>query len=268
MYCSLFFVLFLPVNVCPWPCAGREERSYETMWTSPDGRWLAFAGNQGSILLLDASSKRLVTTLKMNGLCNAGCFSADSSVMFTHGSDAEIYLWDLRSTKRCLHSHMDEGCVHGTAIACAPSGLQYAAGYVLWHVSPYSMLRLCSFLLVYIIHISSNAGVVNVYSTTDPEYMHSHTPHPVSTFMNLTTAITELHFNHDSQLLTLSSHRVKDALRVVHVPTLTVYRNWPSQKTPLHYVSAVGFSPSDSRFVSIGNDRGRCLLYKLNFYNS
>ena len=39
------------------------------------------------------------------------------------------------------------------------------------------------------------------------------------------------------------------------------------QGTPLHYVSAVAFSPS-SGYISVGNDRGRALLYRLKHYQA
>ena len=39
------------------------------------------------------------------------------------------------------------------------------------------------------------------------------------------------------------------------------------QGTPLHYVSAVAFSPS-SGYITIGNDRGKALLYRLKHYQA
>ncbi|KAJ1495373.1 hypothetical protein T484DRAFT_1762486 [Baffinella frigidus] len=44
-----------------------------------------------------------------------------------------------------------------------------------------------------------------------------------------------------------------------------VFANWPTSGTPLHSVSAADFSPN-SRFLSIGNDRGKVLLYRLRHY--
>jgi U3 small nucleolar RNA-associated protein 18 len=41
--------------------------------------------------------------------------------------------------------------------------------------------------------------------------------------------------------------------------------NWPTARTPLHYVTALSFSPGGG-YLAIGNDRGRALLYRLNAY--
>lgn len=47
----------------------------------------------------------------------------------------------------------------------------------------------------------------------------------------------------------------------VHLPSLTVFSNWPTSRTPLRYVNAFDFSPN-SGYISIGNDRGKALLYR------
>jgi U3 small nucleolar RNA-associated protein 18 len=68
-------------------------------------------------------------------------------------------------------------------------------------------------------------------------------------------------------VLAVASKYKKDAMRLIHVPTGTVFSNWPSSKTPLHSVSTVSFSPG-SGYLAIGNDRGRVLLYRMLHYQS
>ena len=111
---------------------------------------------------------------------------------------------------------------------------------------------------------------------------------------NLTTSISCIKFNHDSQLVALASTSNKDALKLVsptsplrpvflhcrrliavfslnrvdircaqvHLPSATVYSNWPTQQTPLHHVTAVDFSRG-SEWLAVGNKRGKVLLYSL-----
>ena len=83
--------------------------------------------------------------------------------------------------------------------------------------------------------------------------------------MNLTTPIDDLRFNSDASLLLMSSRRKKDSLKLVHTATGTVFANWPTSSTPLHYVTSLDFSPN-SGYMAIGNDRGRVLLYRLTHY--
>ena len=80
---------------------------------------------------------------------------------------------------------------------------------------------------------------------------------------NLTTEINELNFNNDGQLLAVSSHKKKNSLRIIHLPSYKVISNWPSNKTPLHYVSSTAFSRNNS-YLAVGNARGRVLLYHIN----
>lgn len=88
---------------------------------------------------------------------------------------------------------------------------------------------------------------------------------PLKSIMNLTTSADNICFNHDGQILAMSSRRETNGLKLLHVPTATVFSNWPTSKTPLKYVWSMDFSPG-SKYMAIGNDRGKCLLYRLNHY--
>ena len=81
----------------------------------------------------------------------------------------------------------------------------------------------------------------------------------------MTTATPVLRFNHDAQLLAIASRNKKDALRMVHLPSLHTYANWPTAGTPLGHVTSVDFS-AQSQYVAVGNSRGRVLLYALRPY--
>ena len=67
-------------------------------------------------------------------------------------------------------------------------------------------------------------------------------------------------------MLRLVIHLCYLTRRVVHVPTMTVFSNWPTSKSPLHYVHSTAFSPH-SGYLAIGNARGRVLLYRLHHYS-
>jgi U3 small nucleolar RNA-associated protein 18 len=69
------------------------------------------------------------------------------------------------------------------------------------------------------------------------------------------------------QILAMASVKKRDALRLVHVPSFTVFSNWPTSRSPLHYVSALAFSPGGG-LLAIGNARGRVVLYRLHHYAS
>ena len=222
---------------------GRDEKSLEKFLISPDGRWVVFYGNDGNLIVVAAKTKAWVTNIKMNGAVRAAAFSPDGQRLLSSGEHGEVYVWDVR-TWRCIARHIDEGSLGGTAVAVAE---QYYA-------------------------VGSNSGVVNVYGSGSASahagglYAEGTAkPAPLSSLMHLTTPVDLLRFNGDAQILAMASRRKKDSLKIVHLPSFTVFSNWPTTGTPLRYVSAIDISPN-SGFLAIGNDRGRVLLYRLNHY--
>ena len=111
--------------------------------------------------------------------------------------------------------------------------------------------------------VGAESGVVNLYNDTSRPFQKRS---PVKSILNMHTSIDYMKFNPQGDILAMSSRREKDALKLVHVPTQTVFSNWPTSKTPLSYVWSLDFSPG-SKFMAVGNDKGKCLLYKLSHYN-
>lgn len=196
-------------------------KSLDKFVISQDGKWLVFMVQGGYLMVVCAKTNVWLGNLKMNGSVLGAHFSADSEYLFSVGTDGEIYKWNL-STMRCVHRQQDSGSIQTTAIAATLNKSRYIA-------------------------TGSTSGVVNIYEDNAqvPFAM------PVKSLMNLTTSISALKFNHDSQLLAIASTTSKDALKIVHLPTRTVYSNWPTANTPLHYVTCVEFSPNSGTCNSI-----------------
>ena len=79
--------------------SGREEKSLEKCVPSPDGKTIAFCGNDGYIILVDVDSKQWMASLKMNGSVRAIAFTPDGEYILASGSDGDVYvqrlLWGL-----------------------------------------------------------------------------------------------------------------------------------------------------------------------------
>ena len=63
----------------------------------------------------------------------------------------------------------------------------------------------------------------------------------------------------------------------IHLPSMSVYSNWPTSKTPLRYVNSIDFNYNSGiqlfyscdraiEYLAMGNDKGQVVLYSLAFY--
>ncbi|CAK0782784.1 hypothetical protein CVIRNUC_005979 [Coccomyxa viridis] len=225
---------------------GRPEKSLETFAAcpAPDNPLVAFLGNEGCVPLVSLRSRQAVGDLKMSGAARTAAFSGDGRELLTSGSDGVVHVWDMRM-RRCLSRNVDEGCFSSTALAASADSSLYATG--------------------------SKSGVVNLYKYPHRDqglHVGSSGPllptasSPAKTLMNLTTSVDTLAFSPDTQILAMASRMTKDALRLVHLPSYTVFSNWPTSRTPLGYVHSLAFSPGGG-YLAIGTARGTALLYRL-----
>jgi U3 small nucleolar RNA-associated protein 18 len=186
-------------------------------------------------MILSAATKQWIAEFKMNSGVVTVAFGADNN-LWSLGLDGSIYLWDLK-TMECIKQFNDQGCIRASALHVSPDGKWIAAG--------------------------SSSGVLNLYEVAkiDSEY-----PEPSKVFMNLTTSISHILFHPSSDLIVIASNDVKDALRIIHIPTLKVVKNWPTALTPLSYIFSVAFS-HDGQYLAVGNDKGKALLFRLGAFS-
>ncbi|XP_029041792.2 U3 small nucleolar RNA-associated protein 18 homolog [Osmia bicornis bicornis] len=205
---------------------------------SPDGKLLALCGRLGEIFLLASSTKELVATLKMNTRCRALCFTSDNKNLITHGDSNEMYIWDLNS-RMCIHRAVDDGCLSCESIAMSPSGQFLATG--------------------------SKEGVVNLYDTKT--VLENQIPVPLKIVLNLVTSVTSLKFNSHSEILAMSSNKKHNAFKMMHLPSFTVFSNFPTFQTNIMMPETIDFSPS-SGYLSVSNRSNSAFLYRLKHYGN
>ncbi|KAH7925692.1 WD40 repeat-like protein [Leucogyrophana mollusca] len=214
------------------------DASMDVSAFSPSGDVLAVAGRRGHIHLVDwrSGAAQVVGGLKGNASVRSLWWSrGGGGELMSMGEDSQVYVWDVRQRK-CVKRWQDEGGFGSRGISGDRRGRYLAIG--------------------------STTGLVNVYDSSTVLLSGEMKPKPLKTIGNLTTGITTMSFNHDSQLLALASSTKKDQMRMIHLPSLTAFGNWPTTSTPLGHVTSVDFS-TDSQYAVIGNNRGRVLLYHL-----
>ncbi|KAH7884117.1 WD40-repeat-containing domain protein [Phlebopus sp. FC_14] len=204
---------------------------------SPTGDFLAVAGRRGYIHLVDwrSGTAQVITSLKANAAVRSLWWSrtAEGGALMSLTEDSKVYVWDV-GQRKCVKRWQDEGGF-GSRIMGGDQRGSYLA-------------------------IGSNTGLVNVYSADSTVTRDASQPKPLKTIGNLTTNISCLRYNHDSQLMAIASNVKKDQLRLIHLPSLTAFSNWPTTSTPLGHVTSMDFS-TGSEYLAIGNNRGRVLLY-------
>ena len=109
-------------------------------------------------------------------------------------------------------------------------------------------------------------AIFRVHQTLSAAGPQSPRPTPSKRLLNLTTPVECIEYSHDGAMLAMTSRWAKNAVRLVHTPTGTVFSNWPTSKSPLNYVFSCNFSP-ESGYLALGNDKGKVLLYRLKHYS-
>ncbi|XP_063414833.1 U3 small nucleolar RNA-associated protein 18 homolog [Mytilus trossulus] len=221
------------------PVKGLGEVNMKRFVVSPDGRFIAFLGLYGSIHLLSAKSKELIYTQKMNGSVGGVCFSQDGSTMYSYGDDGDVYIWDMK-TRDCIHRFIDDGCTKGMSIAVSHDHNFLACG--------------------------SYSGVVNIYEPS--VCLKSRSPKPLKALLNLTTPCTNLVFNSTSEILAMCSDSAERAVKLVHVPSQTVFSNFPDRlDAKLRIPLCMDFS-RNSGYFTVGTNKGLALLYRVKHYSN
>ena len=239
------------------------HRSMERFRASPCGRWLAIqasAKRGGSTVdVVSAVTMQWVAGATMDSRHGIADFAwwADGEGLTVLGRDGRVGEWSL-SKAMFLRVWWDEGSVGGTVLGLGGKDAKVLGGDR-W------------------IAVGSTSGIVNIYdrvallpaSTSDEVYDSLPAkPSPTKTVENLTTSITTVTFSPDGQLLAVASQRKRDALKLVHLPSCTVYQNWPTEQTPLGRVTAMAFAKGSSvgrmgegLVLAVGNDKGGVRLW-------
>ncbi|KAJ2719553.1 U3 snoRNP protein [Coemansia sp. Benny D115] len=223
---------------------GLDMHNLEFLNASTTCDKMAVRSNNGQIHLISTSTKQLMNTLSMNGVVRDISFTADGNYLWSTGLDNEVYQWDLRQNK-CISRWHDSTTFKPTCLDISPDSTYYASG--------------------------DKSGIVNIYNTATmkKKQMGSsgafYEVEPFKVINNLTTSIRDVKFNHNSELLAFYSRAKTNQFRMVHLPSATVFSNWPTQQTGLNHVQCVDFSPH-SGFIAIGNDVGRAMLFRLQHY--
>lgn len=227
---------------------GQEyQRSMEYFKISNKGTYIGLTGGSGWCNILNGSTGQFIRGFKIDGTITDFEFSSDETYVIIINTAGEVWEYALNQDMiklnkkhhgTILRRWQDDGGIGITKIKLGGRKDRWLA-------------------------IGSNNGLVNLYDRNT--FVDGVAPKPFKTVENLVTAISSLSFTHDGQVLCIASRGKRDALKLVHLPSATVYSNWPTSGTPLGRVTSTAFSPN-GQMLAIGNEGGKVTLWRLNHY--
>ena len=235
----------------------QSQKTTEHFKVSPCGRYIGLISSAkkggGSINILSTSTLQWESSCRIDSQGGIADFDwwTSGDGLAAIGKNGEISEYSI-SERRTVGRWHDEGGVGVTVLSIGGPDSRWIA-------------------------IGSSSGIVNIYDRRTPEFakiLHpddsmtdgvkqsSARPKPKRTLDQLTAPISQLVFSADGQMLVMASRWKKNALRLVHLQSCTVYRNWPTDKTPLGRVSAVAVSVN-GEYLAVGSESGRVGLWEV-----
>ena len=202
-----------------------EEAMASGEWSnlriSPNGGVVGVLGATSWLCLLSAETGQYLGGCKVDGRIADYLLTQDGKRAIIITMDGEV--WEFDTTSLLVTNRWrDEGGVSLTKVALTPDNRFLAIG--------------------------SASGIVTIYDLT------SGCRSPAKTLYNLTTPITSLTFSPDGQMLVMASSGKRDQLRVVHIPSLKVFPNWPTSKTPLGIIECIDVG--ENGYIAVGRKKG------------
>ncbi|GAP83334.1 putative u3 small nucleolar RNA-associated protein [Rosellinia necatrix] len=233
-----------------------EQKTWERFRLSPCGRYLGLIATTrkggGVINILNVHTMQWIAAARLDsrgGIIDF-CWWRTGNGLTILGKGGQVGEYSMAS-KRFLAVWNDEGSNGGSAIALGGSNGPKLLGDDRW------------------VAVGSNSGVVNIYDrhtlimpSKEDELKLNPRPEPTRALMQLITPVTLLVFSPDGQLLAISSKFKRNALKLVHLPSCTVYRNWPTEQTPLGRIEAIAFG-TKSDMLAVGNDAGKIRIWEI-----
>ena len=237
------------------PHAATSQRTMERFKLSPCGRYMGLIGSGrkggGTINVLSTTTMQWVTSCRIDSRGGVAEFAwwRDGNGFAVAGKNGEVSEFDM-DERKVVGRWMDEGAVGTTVIALGGESGRKGLGGDRW------------------VAVGSSSGIVNIYDRREWSVPSNNTfsiptnPKPLRTLTQLTTPTSHLLFSADGQMLALASRWKRDALRLVHLPSCTVYKNWPTDRTPLGRISSVALSPNGD-ILAVANEQGKIRLWEI-----
>ncbi|KAF2724286.1 WD40 repeat-like protein, partial [Polychaeton citri CBS 116435] len=255
-----------------------EQRTMERFKLSPCGRYVAFLGSAkkggGVINILSATTLQWQAQARIESGSGIAEFAwwCNGQGLAIVGKNGEVSEWSV-ADQTVIARWQDEGAVGTTTLA-----LGGRHGHAKSPIGPDRWIA-----------VGSSSGIVNIYdrqawlsssvdsTKTSLQQPIPTNPKPSKVLDHLTHPISHLAFSSDGQVMAMASFWKKDHMRLVHLPSCTVYRNWPTSATPLGRITGVAFAGGDileeatkggsgdslHSLLAVANEQGKIRLFEI-----
>ena len=208
------------------------------MYVSPDGEHCLLIGEKGTLFNVDLRVRRPSDARQLaSPIRHASFYDNDTCYMLT-GTGWVSARWHRRQHDRGVR-HTYE---HRASELLGPGSLRRARVACVWR---YDVRRVV--LDHHGFMFSDSAGICSLYST--PTQMSTEATsesyrliHPMKVFKNLVTGINAIDINNDNSMMVYASVDKMDQIRAVHIPSLTVFSNWPAYQEHVGNVQSLSIS--------------------------
>ncbi|KAJ3447724.1 u3 small nucleolar RNA-associated protein 18 [Anaeramoeba flamelloides] len=143
-----------------------------------------------------------------------------------NSENPHILLWDIRMDK-AQSKLFDQSDTKFSVLSCSPNGKYIAVG--------------------------CDKGAVNIWCTKKKKIIKS--------MLSLQNTCTHISFNHDSQMLIMSSKFNDNDCKIIHIPSFTPINNFPTNNIILNSITSFDISSNSSK-MSFANSNGHVLMFK------
>ncbi|ODQ68064.1 WD40 repeat-like protein [Nadsonia fulvescens var. elongata DSM 6958] len=218
----------------------QTQKSMEKFYLSPCGRFIGLIGGSGWVNILSTTSGQWIAGAKVEGVIADIAWGSTGEQLTIVNTSGEVWEWST-GERKFINRWVDLTSIGVTSVALGGVGDRWCA-------------------------IGGSSGIVNVYDRKKALGSDSINGYKsVASLDQLTTTISSLEFSPDGQMLAMGSRAKKDAFRIAHIPSFTVFKNWPTSGTPLGRVTSSAYSPG-GEMLCAGNEAGKVRLWKLNHY--
>lgn len=222
--------------------SGRVEKSYFPDGVDIQGDFvqadatdtLGVLGSQ-SVGIFSQKSRTCVMNLKMNAPVRSFVFNSFDREVICSAADGKLYCWDVRM-QRCLK--IAKGFDSVTRMCTSSDGARLITGL--------------------------ENGIINIYDFANVTWdtIQKEEQRAERSVSSLSTSITYLSTGPRFEFVVASSSLERNALKIIHLPSLSVLNTWPTSSTPLHFVTAHAVN-RDGSVLAVANARGRVLTYSV-----